>query len=450
MAAKVEFGKLSEFRHGVDTVDDYVDRFELYTVANDITNDDKKRAVFLTSVGATTYALLTNLLRPAKPQSKSLDDLVRLMRDNMEPKAIVIAERYKFYKRNQKEGETIASYIAELCRLARKCEFKDYLNTALRDQLVCGLYYAAVQQKILVEAKLSLDRAIQIAQACESAREETQTLRGQTPQSARQMETAFGETQSTTGGSSQSAKASYKGKACSRCNGTNHSSDKCRYKSFTCHYCKKTGHIIQACRKKERDKSNDGCSKQKSKTWKTTHQIDEDEVSLIFSLSDKRGIDVKLHVPGTEIDMEVDTGATVTVIPKAIFEKRLQHVQLKPNRAKLQAYSGQALKVVGEAMVPLEYKDQQCTEKIIAVDVPDKPAVLGRNLLRQIRLDWGTLFAIEEAPIVWEKQFPQLFEKGMGTVKIMKPILLSSQGLLLGFISQGRYHMHYSRKLRKN
>ena len=69
--------------------------------------------------------------------------------------------------------------------------------------------------------------------------------------------------------------------------------------------------------------SNDGCSKQKSKTWKTTHQIDEDEASLIFSLSDKRGIDVKLHVAGTEIDMEVDTGATVTVIPKAIYEKRL-------------------------------------------------------------------------------------------------------------------------------
>ena len=61
-------------------------------------------------------------------------------------------------------------------------------------------------------------------------------------------------------------------------------------------------------------------------------------------------------------------------------------------------------------MVPLEYEGQQCTEKIIVVNVRDKPAVLERNLLRQIRLDWGTLFAIEEAPIVWEKEFPQLFE----------------------------------------
>ena len=78
--------------------------------------------------------------------------------------------------------------------------------------------------------------------------------------------------------------------------------------------------------------------KQKSKTWKTTRQINEDEVSLIFSLSDKRGIDVKLHVVvSTEIDMKVDTGATVTVTPKATHEKRLKHVQLKSSKAKLQA-----------------------------------------------------------------------------------------------------------------
>ena len=51
--------------------------------------------------------------------------------------------------------------------------------------------------------------------------------------------------------------------------------------------------------------------------------------------------------------MEVDTGATVTVILKAIYEERLKHVQLKSSKAKLQAYSEQALNVVGKAMVPL-------------------------------------------------------------------------------------------------
>ena len=103
-----------------------------------------------------------------------------------------------------------------------------------------------------------MGRAIQMARACESARQETQTLRGQTLQSARQTETAFGVTQSTTGGSSQYAKSSYKSKACSRCDGTNDSSDKCRYKSFICHYCKKTGHIIQdAGRKNETSQTTD-------------------------------------------------------------------------------------------------------------------------------------------------------------------------------------------------
>ena len=85
--------------------------------------------------------------------------------------------------------------------------------------------------------------------------------------------------------------------------------------------------------------------------------------------------------------MEVDTGATVTVILKAIYEERLKHVQLKSSKAKLQAYSEQALNVVGKAMVPVEYKGQQSTEEIIVVDVPDKPTVLESVETDQVRLE---------------------------------------------------------------
>ena len=59
-------------------------------------------------------------------------------------------------------------------------------------------------------------------------------------------------------------------------------------------------------------------------------------VSLSFSLSDKHGLQVRLHETGTEIDMdvmEVEIEATVTVIPKSIHQKRLMHVQLKPSKA---------------------------------------------------------------------------------------------------------------------
>ena len=119
--------------------------------------------------------------RPEKPQDKTLDELTELMEDHCEPKTIVVAERFRFYKRVQKEGENVASYLAELRRLSNKCDFCDYLNTAPRDQFVCGLYFEAVQQKMLAKSDLGLDKAISMAQAYESARRETQSLRGETP-----------------------------------------------------------------------------------------------------------------------------------------------------------------------------------------------------------------------------------------------------------------------------
>ena len=51
----------------------------------------------------------------------------------------VIAERFQFQKRTQKEGESVAEYVAKLKQLSTHCRFEAYLNVALRDRLVCGL-----------------------------------------------------------------------------------------------------------------------------------------------------------------------------------------------------------------------------------------------------------------------------------------------------------------------
>ena len=88
------------------------------------------KAIFLTTVGGTTYSILSNLVSPTKPQVKTLDELITLLKNHYEPRKIASAERFKFYKRQQKEGKSIANYVAELRRLAKDCEFADSLNTA--------------------------------------------------------------------------------------------------------------------------------------------------------------------------------------------------------------------------------------------------------------------------------------------------------------------------------
>ena len=79
-AANLKHGLLGEFRAGVENIDDYNERFELYCLPNAVAMADehvaRKKAIFLTSVGASTYSLLRTLVRPRQPQDLELDDII--------------------------------------------------------------------------------------------------------------------------------------------------------------------------------------------------------------------------------------------------------------------------------------------------------------------------------------------------------------------------------------
>ena len=100
----------------------------MYCTANSIEDGDKQKAVFLTSIGGTTYTLLKNLVRPRLPQDLELEALIDVLKRHYQPNVVVIAERFKFFKRQQREGESIAVYLSELRRLAKDCEFGEYLT----------------------------------------------------------------------------------------------------------------------------------------------------------------------------------------------------------------------------------------------------------------------------------------------------------------------------------
>ena len=332
-------GKLEEFNAGGDNVEDYKERFLLYCAANGLEDADKQKAVFLTCVGTATYTLFKNLVRPVKPQDKSLDEFFALLKSYFEPRIVVIAKKFRFYQRLQREGETIANYMAKLRRLSKHCDFGDYLDTALRDQLVCGIYQEAVQRKILAESELTLTKVVHIAQAAETERDETHALRGNTVRRppAKQVETTFSVQRDTAGGAYKARQLD--SRECYRCGGRGHHSSTSKFKSQKCHFCKGQGHISRVCRKRsQQDELKKGTAAVRTTakgTPQPTHQIDEDNVSVVFVQSGKGGVTITLEVAGSQILMEVDTGATVTVIPISVYEQYQSHVQLHASTVSL-------------------------------------------------------------------------------------------------------------------
>ena len=142
----------------------YAQRFEHFLLANNVKEDEQKRHLLLAMIGGRTFKLLANLVAPQKPDEVAYEAIHKQLQEHYKPKPIKIAERFRFYKRNQQSSETVAAYLAELRRLASTCKFGNFLNEALCDRLVCGLREETMQRRLLAEPKLDLKRVCELAQ----------------------------------------------------------------------------------------------------------------------------------------------------------------------------------------------------------------------------------------------------------------------------------------------
>ena len=140
------YGHIAAFHPELETIKTYLERVQLYFAANKVP-EELQVPVLLSVIGAPTYSLLSDLLAPAAPGSKSLREISDTLRRHFEPKRVVIAKRFHFHKRNQAAGESIADYDTSLRKLASQCSFGDSLEEALRDRFVCGLRHEAIQRR---------------------------------------------------------------------------------------------------------------------------------------------------------------------------------------------------------------------------------------------------------------------------------------------------------------
>ena len=177
MGSKTFVGQFPEFNSQTDSFKSYVERAKFFFEANSIA-EGKQLAVFLSSIGGKTYDLLRSLVAPDQPKDKALEDIIAVLQEHFDPKPATIAERFQFHRRDQLPGESVTDYVAELRRLSTYCEFEGHLNDALRDRLVCGLRSESTQKRLLAIKKLTLQEAMDLAQAMETADKNSKALQG--------------------------------------------------------------------------------------------------------------------------------------------------------------------------------------------------------------------------------------------------------------------------------
>ena len=142
---------------------------------------------------------------------------------------------------------------------------------------------------------------------------------------------------------------------CYHCEGK-HRHATCPCRQFVCHFCKKKGHIAKMCRKRASGRAE-----------KTNVVVDGEEDRVVqvpeypmFHVG-LGSTHTTLKVNGRPPTMEVDMGASVSLISEATFKsirKGVVTLELKESAARLQTYTGEQIKVSGSTVVLVEHNDQ--------------------------------------------------------------------------------------------
>ena len=169
-----------EFVPESESIKSYLECVEMYFTANS-GQQNRWAPILLSSIGSTTYSLLSDLVAPTLPKDKSFTDIKPVLQTHSEHKCAIIAEQFHFHKRDQSAGELVAEYDEALQMLATHCKFRNYPKEALRDCFVCGIRNEGIQRRLLAETELPLMKAMEMALSMESADKNTRSLKGLEP-----------------------------------------------------------------------------------------------------------------------------------------------------------------------------------------------------------------------------------------------------------------------------
>ncbi|KAK0142863.1 hypothetical protein N1851_019189 [Merluccius polli] len=367
----------------------WIQMFENYLLAltaNDMP-DKRKRALLLHCLGTEGQRIFLSLPDVGTSYKSACDALKAFF----VPRVNVVAERNKFRRRAQRQGESIVQYIAALRDLLVNCDFGLLADDMIRDQLIEKTSSSRIRERLLLEADLTLQKAITLASHIETAVADAKAIASVSEASVQLVQPRGGgayqrqtevNSHATRPQTISDPQRTSQQKACYRCGSTSHlaNNQKCAAKNSKCNQCGKIGHFAKVCRSTVPTQTVQEVA---VPDLTVLHITPTSAVSQIHRLT----CTVSLHDnegQSLTTDLLVDTGSAVSILPESVYLQTFMHVPLTKPTVRLVTYMKKPIPVLGCLHLSVTYCNQSTQTHFYVVR--DGTSLLGMDLFTALRL----------------------------------------------------------------
>nr|XP_029723943.1 uncharacterized protein K02A2.6-like [Aedes albopictus] len=394
----------------------WVERLETAFVIYGIGAEElRRRNLLLHLMGPDTYDIACDKVAPRNLRNMTYQQIVDVLEGHFNPQPLEISENFRFKCRRQGDknasspDETIDEYLVALRRIAVTCNFGNYLETALRNQLVFGMKRNDIRSRLLERRVLTLTEARDIAVGMELSLKGGAEIEGAlAKQEVHVLQQPPGKPKhKKVGGSSHAAGKSAGDLHCYRCGDKSHLAMKCRHQNTVCSFCKIKGHLERVCMKKSA--ANKGDSSRhgpKPGSARTSYiELREDagrsdaasggdivvgEICTVESRSLEGKMWLPVKVCGVEMRFEVDTGSPVSIMNFQCYNECFRGMVLRNSDVNLVSYCNTDIRVKGVLDADVEFNGSKSRLPLYVVDSGKHP-LLGREWLKVLAVDWNSV-----------------------------------------------------------
>ncbi|XP_061514505.1 uncharacterized protein K02A2.6-like [Anopheles gambiae] len=342
------------------------------------------------------------------PQEILYKDLRKTLETHFDKQRNKFVESIKFRQIMQQQGESIAQFTLRLKQGAAHCDYGEFLDRMLIEQLLHGLMERGICDEIIAKNPVTFKDTCEIASTLEATHNTAQEVNAGMPFVVSTNKLGYEQpktkktpaSRATSKPSKSTRRESSQGKPkqgttnpgmCNGCGG-NHLRNQCRFRDARCNTCNKKGHISKMCRSRKTNHDEDSINPVDTRPEASIDYVQTLNALQTTSPSGKKMVEVTID--GHPLHMELDTGAPCGIISEAKLKTIKKQFHLLPSERHFSSYSGHSITCLGRLPVNVAMGSANRKLNVYVVSRTSEP-LFGREWIAQFsdQIDINSMFA---------------------------------------------------------